>query len=204
MFLFTRAEMNGKRDITNLEQMVERLAKASDENGRVPVSAMLGVVGHKSFGPLLVFAGLIAFSPLSGIPGVPTGVGLIVLLTAGQMLCGRTHFWLPHWLVRRTVPRRRYDQTLEFMRPVARFVDRFFRPRLTFLTRHIGAWLVAVVCVLIGMTMPPLELMPFAATAAGAALTAFGLSLIAQDGAMAVVALACTATASFFLIDAVF
>lgn len=49
-------------------------------------------------------------------------------------------------------------------------------------------------CVLIAVAMPPMELVPFTATGAGAALTAFGLSLIAHDGLVALLAFAFTAT----------
>ena len=46
--------------------------------------------------------------------------------------------------------------------------------------------------VAIGATMPPLEILPFLATTAGAALTMFGLALIARDGLMALIGMAFT------------
>jgi hypothetical protein len=145
---------------------------------------------------MLVLAGLIAVSPLSGVPGVPTAVALMVLLTTIQLLLGREHFWPPQWLVRRSVSREKYGNLLRLMEPVARVVDRFFRPRLTMLTRQTGVYLVAIMCILIAITMPPMEIMPFAATAAGAAIVAFGLSLMAHDGVMTLVAIIFTAAAS--------
>ena len=41
--------------------------------------------------------------------------------------------------------------------------------------------------------MPVMEVIPFSANAAGAALTAFGLSLIARDGLLALIAFTFTA-----------
>jgi hypothetical protein len=41
---------------------------------------------------------------------------------------------------------------------------------------------------MIGATMPPLELLPFAATIAGIALAAFGLAIVARDGVLVVIA----------------
>jgi hypothetical protein len=41
--------------------------------------------------------------------------------------------------------------------------------------------------------MPAMELVPFSANGAGAALTAFGLSLIAHDGLLALLAFVFTA-----------
>ena len=196
--------MNENDRMTSLEQLLERLAKAADHRDQVEIGTMIEVVGQKSFGPLLLLAGVVAFSPFSGIPGVPTIVALIVLLTAGQLLFGRQYFWLPQWVMRRKVPRTKYEKALKCMQPAARFVDRFFRPRLTLLTRRAGAYVIALVCVLIALAMPPLELVPFAATTAGAALTAFGLSLISQDGVMTVVALIFTAGASILTVRTFF
>lgn len=186
---------SGPQTITSLEELLQRLRAADQDRDRVTVGAMLEVVGQKSFGPLLVLAGAIAFSPLSGIPGVPTLVALLVLLTAGQLLCGRKHFWFPQWLRSRSFSRKHYEKVLAKARPVARVIDRLFRPRLTLLTRRAGGYLIAIVCFCIAAAMPPMELLPFAATSAGAALTAFGLALIAHDGVMTLVALVLTGSA---------
>ena len=54
--------------------------------------------------------------------------------------------------------------------------------------------MIAIVCVLLAAAMPPMELVPFSANGAGAALVAFGLALIARDGLLAVLALLITFT----------
>lgn len=173
-----------------LEQLLEKLGEAGNgDSKRVTIGSMIQVVGERSFAPLLVFAGLLALSPLSGIPGMPTLVATIVLLTSGQLLFGREHFWLPDRVLRQGIPRERFDKALKMARPASRFVDRILRPRLTALTRGIGTYLIAVACLLIAVTMPPLEILPFAASIAGAAIATFGLSLMARDGLMALVAL---------------
>jgi hypothetical protein len=72
------------------------------------------------------------------------------------------------------------------------------------LTGKVGTYVIALVCILVAATMPPLELIPFAATAAGAALTAFGLSLIAHDGVMVLIALGVTATGATLAARSIF
>ncbi len=48
-------------------------------------------VGERSFGSILLLAGIITLTPLIGdIPGVPSIMGLIVFLIAIQLLIGRT------------------------------------------------------------------------------------------------------------------
>lgn len=52
--------------------------------------------------------------------------------------------------------------------------------------------MIGIICTGIALAMPALELIPFCANAAGIALTAFGLSLIARDGVMALLAILTT------------
>ena len=152
------------------------------------------VIGRRSFGPLLLLAGVIAVSPVIGdIPGVPSTVGILVLLTAGQMLLQREYFWLPRWILERSVSRSTLCKALQWLKRPARVIDRFLRPRLTAFTYRAGSSVIATVCVLIAAAMPAMEVVPLTANGAGAALTAFGLSLIAHDGLLAIVAFAFTA-----------
>jgi hypothetical protein len=137
---------------------------------------------------VVLLVGLILVTPLSGVPGIPTLMGLLTLLTLGQILVGRKHFWLPHWLVQRQVPRRKLVQGLKIMRPPARSIDRLIRPRLTLLVRGPGLYAMALVCMVISVVMPATELVPFSASIAGLALMTFGLAMISKDGLLALIA----------------
>lgn len=185
--------MSDDQKFTDLEGMLDLLERGVGDSDCVSIGKMTEVVGRRSFGPLLLFAGIIAVSPLSGIPGMPTLLGCMVILIASQLLLQRDHFWLPRWILKRSVSRGKFEKAIRFFRPLARFVDRFLRPRLTPITHKPGNYLIALLCILIAATMPPLEVLPFAATTAGAALTTFGLSLIAHDGLLALIALLFTA-----------
>ena len=137
-------------------------------------------------------------SPLSGIPGMPTSMSVLVLLVAVQLLIKRDHFWIPQWLLKRSVKRKKLDKALKWLKPPARFIDRFLRQRLTYLVQNAGNYAVAAVCVAVALTMPAMELVPFSATIAGAALAMLGLALVAGDGALALFALNLTiATLTF-------
>lgn len=184
----------GNQESSTVEQLLDRIGGADTESDRVSLRAILDAVGRRSFGPLILVAGLVTLAPLIGdIPGVPTIMATFVLLTAGQLLFGREYFWLPQWLLARSVSRDKLCKALAWLRRPARFFDRVLRPRLTMLTRGPGTYAIAVVCIIIALAMPPMELVPFSANGAGAALTAFGLSLIARDGLLALLALVVTA-----------
>jgi hypothetical protein len=190
-----------------LERLLDRLreteAEAGAEAGRDQISfdAILDAVGRRSFGPLLLLAGVVTLPPLVGdIPGVPTLMGLFVVLTAAQLLLGRDNFWLPGWLLRRSVDRSKIENGISWLRRPAGWIDRVLRPRLSFLVEGPGTWVVGVASLLVALAMPPMELVPFSANIAGLALSALGLALITKDGLLAIVALLATAAGYFFVI----
>jgi hypothetical protein len=180
--------------ITNLEQLLERLGEAEADDGRVTIEAMLDEIGHRSFGPLILFAGLATLSPVGDIPGIPSIIAVYVLLTSGQMLAGRRSFWLPRWLLKRSLSQKRLEKSLRWLQRPAAWVDRLIRPRLAALTGVNGRRAIAAACLVIGLALPPMDFVPFSATGGGAALTAFGLAVIAHDGVLAALAFAITAT----------
>jgi hypothetical protein len=170
--------------VNGLEDLLDLLSRKAEKDSRVAVADMMAAVGRRSFGPLLLVPGLIVVSPLSAIPGLPTAMAIIVALVATQLLFRRRCFWLPGWILRRSVDAQLLLRALRALRPVARFVDRMTRPRLQVLAGTDGftGYPVALLCLLIALTMPPLELIPFVNSLAGAALTIFGLALITRDG----------------------
>jgi hypothetical protein len=177
-----------QQQVFNLEQLLTRIASAAEGHQQVSLGMIVEAVGRRSFGPLLLMAGIVLASPLSGIPGMPTVMGLVVTLIACQLLLGSRHFWLPRWLLRRSLDRRRICRTVGWLSRPARVVDRWVRPRLTGLHEGPSLYLIALVCGAVGIVTPVMELIPFSAHAAGAVVSAFGLSLIAHDGLLTLLA----------------
>ncbi|AHL76445.1 ABC transporter permease [Stutzerimonas stutzeri] len=173
----------------NLSALLELLGQAGEPSEPVTIQSMLEATGQRSFGALLLVPGLLVFSPLSGIPGLPSVFAVMVGLIAVQLLIGRKHFWLPRWLLRRGASRSKYDRAIALLKRPARWVDQLLRHRLTVLTEGLAVRVNALVCLLIAATMPPLELIPFGNSAAGAALSFLGLGMMARDGALVIVAL---------------
>ncbi|TLD72581.1 exopolysaccharide biosynthesis protein [Phragmitibacter flavus] len=171
----------------NLEELLQRLLKAADKEEKVSLDQMMDEVGRRSFGPLLLLAGMIISAPLvSDIPGVPTVSGLFILLVAGQVVVGRERFWLPKWMLNLSVKSEKLKKTIDkwLMRP-AKFIDRFVGRRLEFLTGAGGTKAIAIVASLVALATPMTELVPMSANGVGIAIVIFGLALIAKDGVMA-------------------
>ncbi|QJE99392.1 exopolysaccharide biosynthesis protein [Luteolibacter luteus] len=170
--------------------MLDRFGKLAEEQEKVPVEDLMDAVGRRSFGPLLLMAGIVMAAPgISDIPGVPTITGIFVLIVCVQILFGREDFWLPGWLLKRKIPQKLLGKLAsnKWSRRVAKAVDRFVTERLEFLTGPKANYVVAAVCTALAVMSPLTELVPLSGIGVGVALVSFGISLIARDGLMALI-----------------
>ncbi len=174
----------------DLNDLLDRLQAAADEGGKTSIGTVLDHMGMRSFAPILLVAGLVMLAPVVGdIPGVPVLMGLIVILSAGQMLLRRDHVWMPQWMLRGSVDHRKVQKTVGWLRRPARFIDRWTKPRYEWALRHAGMSVIALTSIVIAAATPVMEFIPFSANIAGVAITAFGVALIAHDGVIAIVAI---------------
>lgn len=187
----------------DLEEVLDLLQSVEGDGSRISLGDVMEVVGRRSFGPVLLVAGLITSAPIIGdIPGVPSLMGTMVIVVAAQLLLRRRCVWLPEWLLRRSASKQKLDKGLTKLRRPARFVDRYLHRRLEIFTDPPLAQIITFVCLLISAATPLMELVPFSANVAGAALLAFGLALIAHDGLFAIIAFLFTAATATFLMMA--
>jgi len=159
---------------------------------RVTVEDALDAVGQSSFGALILVPALILVSPLSGIPGLPTTLGLVIFLVCVQYLVGRDRIWLPGRLRRAGMSRSRLEKAFRSVRPFVRLLDRIVKPRLTFLVNRLTVAIFAGICASLALTFPPLEALPFVATATASVIALYGFAILARDGIVGLLALATT------------
>lgn len=189
--------MSQPREPSTLADVLDVVACAGGPEN-VCVADLLKTFGQRSFGALLLVPSLIVVSPISGIPGVPTVTGVLISLIAIQMLLGRTTLWLPRSLLQRCIARRQLDRVIAFVRPGAAIADRLLEPRLMFLTQAPFNRLIAATCLATALTMPALEVVPFATSIVAAAIAVFALALIAHDGLLVVVAFLVAGASLYF------
>ncbi|PWE33484.1 hypothetical protein DDZ14_04610 [Maritimibacter sp. 55A14] len=178
--------MNGNGGIGDILDCLERRARPG---GTLSIDQVLGIFGRRTYGPFLAFPALLAISPLGGIPGVPTGLALVTLLFSLQILAGRRHFWVPDLLRVRRLGADRLRGAVQALRPAARWMDRYLGQRLTALTGRGWSRIAAGLCALLALLVPPLEIIPFAATAPMGAIALLGLAVLMRDGVVMIVAL---------------
>ncbi len=179
--------------VHDLESLLDRVEQLTYINGEVCLEDIIKVVGTRWFGPILMVPGLVMVVPGVGdIPGVSVLMGLVVLLASVQAIFDRSTVWLPRWIARRNVSEAKVKKAIKWLRRPAEFVDNMTRRRLTWAVRHSSMYVIAATCILIAAMTPLLELIPGSAMLAGAAITNFGLALLAHDGLIALIAICCS------------
>lgn len=174
-------DVRGMSETITLTSVLDKLEH--DTGGeRLAMTEVLHVIGNRGYGPLLLIVALLAILPTGIIPGLPSVCGLSIALIASQLAIGKRSPWLPRRLRRLSIERDRFTQVAARVRPFTRRLDRFVRPRLTVLTEGVATRVIALTCIVLGLTMIPLELIPFGAAAPGGAIALMALGLSGRDG----------------------
>lgn len=171
----------------NVCEILDRIDEIADE-GEVSLDHLAEALGTRAHAPFLMVPALIDISPIGSIPGLPTMLAVVIVITAVQLLFGGRTLWLPGILARRSLSPDKARKTTKKLRGLARFLDRWFHGRLPVLTKGPFVRVAAALVTLLACTVPPLELFPLATTAPMAAIAAFGLALLVRDGLLMLVA----------------
>lgn len=122
------------------------------------VGELIGIVGDRGFGLLLLLLALPAALPLPAT-GYGTPFGLVMTVLGAQLLLGRSTIWLPEVALRRRVPYRLLEFSVRNAGLPLKAVELLIRPRLgalarspTFL-RGIGAMIV-LLALLLALPVP--------------------------------------------------
>ena len=185
---------------TDLEGVLDCIVRSDiNRDGQITIKEIMSMIGERSFGPLILVPGLIGLSPIGAIPGVPLMTSIIVMFFTVQALVGAPHIWLPGVIQRRSLPSARIVPLLEKFRPTVAFIDRFFMPRLTFLTIGPFFYVLIAFCLLVALATPFIELIPMAGIIPNAAIVAFALAIVARDGLWALIAMGFTGGTAYFV-----
>ncbi|MDQ2077868.1 exopolysaccharide biosynthesis protein [Marinimicrobium sp. ABcell2] len=152
------------------------------EGEKLTLGAIMDAFGSRGFGPLLLAAALIELLPSGGIPGVPTLVAIIVILFSSQLVLGRRTPWMPEKLRTKGFKRDKFNKAREKVKPVTRKLDVLIKPRLNFFVTPWAARVVGCICILMALTMPPLEIIPMAGYIPALAIALLAVGLSGHDG----------------------
>ena len=183
---------------TPFDDILDTLERHGND-GEVSVGTVQDEVGDKALGAFLILPALLEITPIGGVPGVPTFLAGIIVIVAAQVMIGREHLWLPGFVERRTVSGAKLCVAVGVLRKPARWIDRSFHNRLTRFTTAPFDRVVALLCILLALSVPPLELIPFASTIPMATIALLGLALLFDDGLLVLVGLAVAALGAGFI-----
>lgn len=173
---------NSGAESESLHDLVKRLID-NTEGETVAFGELLEAVGVQAYGPLLLVPALIAALPVIGaIPGMSIVTGSVIGLIALQVLIGRRQPWLPKRLTSFSFKREPLVKGVEWAEPKLEKVDRFIRPRKTFLVRGPARHFVALAAILNAVLFYPAAFLPFAVTAPALTVALLAVGVTTTDG----------------------
>ncbi|MEQ8896820.1 MAG: exopolysaccharide biosynthesis protein [Roseovarius sp.] len=152
------------------------------EGERSSVREVVDRLGRASYTPLLMVPALMVVSPLSGVPGFSSVCGILIAAVSVQQMMRRPALWLPGWLNRASLPARRVHDAVRWLRKPARMLDRVTRRRMQWLTYPPFSIMPQGLCLICGMLMPLLELVPFTSSILGVVVAVVATGMFMADG----------------------
>jgi len=167
--------------LTDIVGELERSAGETDGDA-VEVGQLIDALDHRGYGPALAVLPLIELTPIGGIPGFPTLLALTLAIISVRLLLGYDHFWAPGWLRRRRLNSDRVIKSMEWLKPMSLRIDAKLHERLSGFAGRTGRRAACIVILGLLLTVPPLELIPFATSGPMIVIAIFGLGLLFRDG----------------------
>jgi hypothetical protein len=156
------------------------------ESESVSVAEIIDALDARSFGLAVLLFALPSVVPMP--PGIPTVVGIILLIVSVQMVFGREDLWLPGILSKRTFPRKALVGAFEGLAPRLAWLERLMKPRLLFMTGKLGTILIGVVVTIMAIVLI-LPLPPGGNFPPALACAVLGMGLVQRDGVVVILGL---------------
>lgn len=160
----------------------------SSKRAEITVGDVVSALNYRGYGPLLLIISLLAVLPTGAIPGVPTLTALIIVFVSVQMLVGKKSPWIPSFLAKRRISRSKFESVCEQGEKVSQKMDRVFKPRFSAIVNPWSVKLIALVCCVIALSIPPLEFLPFVVFIPAVTMALFGIGLSVRDGLLIILA----------------
>ena len=170
---------------------------------RVTVGEILDALDARAFGLVTLIFSIPSIIPMP--PGVPTVVGIALLIVSVQMVFGRHELWLPRFLTKRSFSRPALVSAMEKFAPRIEAIEKIASPRLMFLTGRIGTVLIGLVVLFMALVLI-LPLPPGGNFPPALACFVLGMGLAERDGVIVLVGLIASiaATAAVWVVTSLF
>lgn len=156
------------------------------DSQKVSVREIIDALDSRSFGLAVLLFALPSVVPMP--PGVPTVVGIILLIVSIQMAFGREELWLPGILSKREFDRKSLVGAFEGLAPRLAVIERVMKPRLLFMTGRVGSILIGIIVLVMALVLI-LPLPPGGNFPPALACAVLGMGLAQRDGALVLIGL---------------
>ncbi|SDE48385.1 exopolysaccharide biosynthesis protein [Rhodospira trueperi] len=172
-----------------VESVLNTLDRSAAERDTVSLDDVLETFGPRAQGPLVFAIGLVMLSPVNWIPGAGIVLATALTLFLSQALLRSGPPRLPRRVGRAEISSDRARQAIAAVRPWARRASVLVQPRLRTFTTDVWRRMAMVMIIITALSMYPLAIIPGGAGPPSLAIAVFGLALLAEDGALMLVAL---------------
>jgi len=173
------------------------------ETERITIGDILDALDARAFGLATLIFSIPSIIPMP--PGVPTVVGIALLIVSVQMVLGRHELWLPGFLSKRSFSRPALVSAMEKFAPRLEAIEKIASPRLMFLTGRVGTVLIGLVVLFMALVLI-LPLPPGGNFPPALACAVLGMGLAERDGVIVLVGLVASiiATAAVSVVTLLF
>jgi hypothetical protein len=159
---------------------LEKVARRYDQSSRVSLGELMHALHERGFGLIMALLVLPNCVPIPIPPGGSTIFSIPLLFMSVQMLAGRPHPWIPKWLANKTLSRDFISGAVSKAAPRLRWLEKFLRPRIAFLSSKTGERIIGVVWLLFSISIAiPLPMTNFLP---GVGILVMSLGLLSKDG----------------------
>lgn len=184
-----------------VRKLSEELAELNARAGAGPVTLreVIQMLGGRAYLLLVLLLSLPFLTPLP-LPGLSTPFGLAIALVALRLSLGQRP-WLSEGLLRKELPAGFIGKVFHVAARILRFLEKFLRPRLTFLTdtpllRQLHALLMFVAAVALLLPLP----IPFTNSFPAWSILLVAAGLLERDGGFVLAGYVVFAAGVFYFI----
>jgi hypothetical protein len=167
--------------VTALKETLSNISH-SCEGSHVNLGEVADSIEAPAFGILLLLPALIVILPISIIPGVSSLCAAVAVFTGCHILFGREALWLPERIRNIYFNGNRMTLVLGKMNTVAKKMDRFSKPRFTFMTNGFAGKLASATVIILASATIVLGFIPLVDIALMLPIVFFGLGSYTRDG----------------------
>lgn len=162
------------------------------ETEKVTVGEIIDALDARSFGLAVLLFALPSVVPMP--PGVPTVVGIILMIVSIQMVLGREDLYLPGILSKRSFDRKSLVGAFTGLAPKLAVIERVMKPRLLFMTGRVGSIFIGIVVLVMALVLI-LPLPPGGNFPPALACAVLGMGLAQRDGVLVAIGLVASVVA---------